>query len=684
MSEELVYTSAQEGLNRGSHGFCTVISTPGVSKSLADRLESFSGYRHHFPPHDPKANLNPVNYFHHVISVGGERFNILSRVCNAGLDYTQRSNKLAHHIALQHNDLVNCGPAAVQLAAGFHDETFDGTPRQIANGRVPTDVPTPLRTCEAWNRLAGDAGWAGVLAESFLESRDQYVSVIFPVGSNVLPLVNEAMLLIPPERRWEVTYSTYVTRLPAGVDCHWRFYIADSKEAKQLKNQRHSTVIDLTDSPGTAEGGDLVEAARSGVLATPSSPAPVETPPRPAPAKQEPEQTTTTQADLPKATAPASAVPQPPSVPITINKQTAAPPPPNVSTNYPSPVSTPTQPSSAPDFTSPTSRPLTVYAITITALLLLIIVGIVVTTARQPNVDATVASNTTDQDTVPTAQAPEPQVDDAEEFLRNQDAARQKAEAEAKQLENGTRPTQAPPTSPSKKSPSKEPVVQKEKSKPAKPGRDPLEDIKRKGKFLKLPKWNATNLLGSTASRPLADLYCDSVDAVELSLIVGVKDTGNREFAIRKLSKPSDTTRTWQIFRATKQAGNTATELNPTNSKPIATITLQPQTSPANDSPKQSLVFEWAKDIPNEVPSVLRLMELKITITGHSSVTCSLSSPTVLPEIQVVFEKKPELAPPLPTIATRAMAAQPKNTFMDLRIEGFNPKVKVVRTAAGT
>ncbi|MCA9020016.1 MAG: hypothetical protein KDA74_07745, partial [Planctomycetaceae bacterium] len=60
MTQEIIYTSAPEGLKPGSHGFCTVVSTSGMARNLAMKLESMSAYRHAFPPHTTAARFNPV------------------------------------------------------------------------------------------------------------------------------------------------------------------------------------------------------------------------------------------------------------------------------------------------------------------------------------------------------------------------------------------------------------------------------------------------------------------------------------------------------------------------------------------------------------------------------------------------------------------------------------------------
>ena len=113
MSQEILYTSAAAGLKRGSHGFCTVVSTDGMAQNLAQQLEMLSGYRHAFALNDPRVSLNPVNYSHLIIELGGRRYHVLSRIADAGVDYTQRTNKLAHHVALEESERVAAGPAAL-------------------------------------------------------------------------------------------------------------------------------------------------------------------------------------------------------------------------------------------------------------------------------------------------------------------------------------------------------------------------------------------------------------------------------------------------------------------------------------------------------------------------------------------------------------------------------------------
>ena len=113
MAQELIYTSFPKGVKPGVSGFCTVAVSPDLAPNMISRLEGLSGYRHLYMPGTPEADLNPPNWSHVVISVGNAESHVVYRVADAGLDYTGRSNKLAHFIVLDKNDLAPCGPAAM-------------------------------------------------------------------------------------------------------------------------------------------------------------------------------------------------------------------------------------------------------------------------------------------------------------------------------------------------------------------------------------------------------------------------------------------------------------------------------------------------------------------------------------------------------------------------------------------
>ena len=142
--------------------------------------------------------------------------------------------------------------------------SWDGNPSLIPVGRRAPRGSWQAAVCTAWESLTGDAGWAGVVAESLLGDPERPVYIIFSPGMDLLPLMVEAIGLLPPERRWEATFSTYFTNLPPGVVCNWRCVLADSPEANQSRRFVHALRINLCEGLPRAEGGSFVDAARSG------------------------------------------------------------------------------------------------------------------------------------------------------------------------------------------------------------------------------------------------------------------------------------------------------------------------------------------------------------------------------------------------------------------------------------
>lgn len=264
MLQELIYTSAPKGLKAGSRGFCTVASTAGMAVNVADRLEALSGYRHIFAPHEAQAALNPVAFSHWSLTIGGQQYHVLSRIGEAGVDYTHRSNKIAHHVALEPADLPPCGPAALLAAPGFVQAKWDGEPRLLPAGRKLPQVEAPIAPCRHWEKLTGDAGWAGVLAQTAVTTPARVVALLVQPGVNLLPLFVEALALAPARARWQTTFTTFYMKQPAGAECQWRCVFDDSPEWQSMRRIPQLLVLDLRKSLGRAPDGPLVESARTG------------------------------------------------------------------------------------------------------------------------------------------------------------------------------------------------------------------------------------------------------------------------------------------------------------------------------------------------------------------------------------------------------------------------------------
>ncbi len=261
MSFEIVYTSSLKGLNGADRGFCTVAATTAIPRLLMEKLESLSGYRH---LHSPGSKRNAVNFCYQIVRMQQESYFVLSRVADAGTDFSARSNKIAHHLALSLSEVrsLNVPPTALLSDRKFWYTQWSGEPNWLPADRMPTPVASGNTRCDTWKTTFGDAGWAGIVARSVANDFEP-VFVIVPEGCNTLGLVTEAMQLVPPRSQWKVSFSTYFTR-SSGGECHWRFLLEGTDEATAVRNRPMGVVIDSRSRIDEADQDAWVTAARFG------------------------------------------------------------------------------------------------------------------------------------------------------------------------------------------------------------------------------------------------------------------------------------------------------------------------------------------------------------------------------------------------------------------------------------
>ena len=262
MIEELVFTSAKRGLQIGKSGFCTVASTPGMAANLARLLESLSGYRHLHPPGSAEAKKNPVIYSHLKAVVGGRSVNVLSQIRDAGFDYSNRSNKLAHHLAIRDTKAQSLGPANVLTNPTHFISSWNQDPTKLDPRALSGENCQP-KPCATWQSVTGDAGWAGDLIEAVQKRRQAYLIVNESTPS--IQLIQEALALLPVQKQWGVTFSTFFTKLPPKIECNIRCVLSGSPEVAIARRSQSNYVLDLTKRCGPATSR-LADIARQGKL----------------------------------------------------------------------------------------------------------------------------------------------------------------------------------------------------------------------------------------------------------------------------------------------------------------------------------------------------------------------------------------------------------------------------------
>jgi hypothetical protein len=88
--------------------------------------------------------------------------------------------------------------------------------------------------------------------------------VIYSATIEPLPLVEEAIRLLPEWARWRATFSTYFLQPVAGIPCAWRFCL-DGTPAADAARQSKGLVIDLTRTAGPAPESRFTRMARTGI-----------------------------------------------------------------------------------------------------------------------------------------------------------------------------------------------------------------------------------------------------------------------------------------------------------------------------------------------------------------------------------------------------------------------------------
>jgi hypothetical protein len=285
MASELIYTSAERGLRPGTRGYCTVAHTRGIAPALLQILEALSSYKSLYAVHEESNAENPVSFSHYRSSLLGRSVSVLSRVSPIRADHTGRSNKLAHHILLNAREYPAAGPLWLSKQPEFFLEQWDEEPHFI---EMPKMVPSGDEECGkagTWEELTGDAGYAALLPSLFQNAPRQVIYLLFSPGMPMLSLLSEAMALLPAESRWQVTYNTYFTALPAGMNCLWRCCVPEAEVLRDARRNPQTKIIDLAGQLPPLVENALTEMARVGRPAADSVSKPAADD-KPAPAKK--------------------------------------------------------------------------------------------------------------------------------------------------------------------------------------------------------------------------------------------------------------------------------------------------------------------------------------------------------------------------------------------------------------
>ncbi|MDR3109880.1 MAG: hypothetical protein LBU65_09380 [Planctomycetaceae bacterium] len=255
----------------------TVAFDSAIPPNLRAGLEGMQPFGGNKFPRNHKVNGNTRVHSYCNLTIDGVCWYVLSQGVEANVEHSQPSTLMIHHIAFQANEAPLEGPAWLLIRPGFLMDNWLSTdtvvqfrcgrpiPRtpKILFGRQyrPGTIKLPL-----WKKLSGDVGWAGVLAETVYE--DHNAVIVYPPGIDLLQLFSEALSILPPEKRWQVTFATFTVDSQANgktpLAVRWSGVLQDTPQANNNPFISNTLVLDLTKPLGTPHDSVFVSAARNG------------------------------------------------------------------------------------------------------------------------------------------------------------------------------------------------------------------------------------------------------------------------------------------------------------------------------------------------------------------------------------------------------------------------------------
>jgi hypothetical protein len=175
MPQELIYTSAVRSLIAGRSGYGPVARSREMREALILELEKLSYYQHLSLSGGQE---RPI-YCCRIVDIRGSRYHVLSKIQDAGLDFTGRTNFIAHYLVFRPEEvrqypsppvILRCWPG--WLANWFKEpELIDERDRPELRGLPGISLPA-----KEWERLTEkhviaqywtSAGWqTGLLSNS--------------------------------------------------------------------------------------------------------------------------------------------------------------------------------------------------------------------------------------------------------------------------------------------------------------------------------------------------------------------------------------------------------------------------------------------------------------------------------------------------------------------------------------
>ena len=267
MPQQLIYTSAPRGVVAGRSGHCTVARSSAMREALMLQLEKMSYYQHLSLSGGQERPISSCR----VLDIRGSRYHVLTRIQDAGLDFTGRTNFLAHHLVFAPEEVRRLAspPVILRAWAGWvrswskepqmlESEAWSGLAELSSSAILPATN---------WQQVTGDA----VNGYSVLDSR---VGTAFRVDNlpedRILALFAESLELLElrdPRRdfrttAWQYTFTTSMQEQDNPADFRWRCLHSDNPASSRFAGPDCRPLSDLRAQRVTAEETTLARSGR--------------------------------------------------------------------------------------------------------------------------------------------------------------------------------------------------------------------------------------------------------------------------------------------------------------------------------------------------------------------------------------------------------------------------------------
>lgn len=273
MAQQLIFTSTPQGLEPGRTGYCTVARHKDLRHRLVRELERLSVYDFGQQVGGTRVEISIFR----KITLGSEEFYVLTKICDAGLDYTNRTNYLAHHLILDGFEIATCpSPAEIFLNWNGWKSKWEEDARFLTPGEeiTLTDYKSSgLIPCKNWLSFTNDPGNAATLVSPGLvppivlensPAKSEHLLQLFAESSALLKLSLDA---------WDYSFTTFLQGNDDTKSFAW-VGIEGQPAGERLKQGGLRNYIDLRNwtSSSIADEVDpgLAHVARKGPNAAPT------------------------------------------------------------------------------------------------------------------------------------------------------------------------------------------------------------------------------------------------------------------------------------------------------------------------------------------------------------------------------------------------------------------------------